>query len=88
MGERIAISAGLAIIASALAFFLALFVATFVLLGVGYYRHLQAGPGRPLASLVNMASAYRLVAGPVAIATLPIALIAAFWWQGRKHPRT
>lgn len=77
-GEKLAIATGLALIASALVFFLSLLVAIIVLLFIGFFRH------------VDMALAYRVIAAPLAAATLPVALIVAFWWQGRtrRSPRT
>jgi len=76
LAHRLAISTGMALLGSALAFFISLFLAIVVLLFVGFFRH------------VDMSLAYRRAAIPVAVLALPITLIASWYWQGRRLART
>lgn len=78
VGQKLAVSAGMALVGAALAFFVSLFLAIVVLLFVGFFRR------------VDMSLAYRMIALPVGAAALPIAFIVSLWWQSRRRrvPRT
>jgi hypothetical protein len=88
-GQRLAVAAGLAIVAAALTFFVCLFIAIIGLMFVGFYRH-AAGQTGSFSQLVDMRIAYRMIALPIAAAALPIAFAASFWFQSRPRrlPRT
>ena len=77
LGRKAAVAVGVSLLVSALSFFLALFLAIVTLFVVGLARN-----ARPDTTI-----AYRVVAAPVAIAAVPIAIAASLWWQLARDRR-
>ena len=76
-GRKAAVAVGVSLLASALAFFVALFLAIIGLFALGLARN-----ARP-----DMTIAYRWVAAPVAIVAVPVAIVASLWWQLARDRR-
>jgi hypothetical protein len=89
LGARLAVAFALAVVASALIFFLALFAAILALTLVAFYRH-AAGQAGSFSQLVDMRIAYRVIALRVAAAALPLVFVATLVRQSRSRslPRT
>ena len=77
LGRKAAAAIGVSLLASALSFFVALFLSILTLFILGLARN-----ARP-----DMSMAYRVIALPVAIAVLPIAIAGSLWWQLARERR-